>query len=119
MKGAVRLDRSFRHDGIPRLLPAQPRHVEVPKVNEYERFIALREYTPLQPGFERPDTTRPSRAGRPGKTSWLASRTGSARARYPACGEVARPAERRRSEFRRGNPSLRQPAAPGRQCESP
>src|SRR5438309_9748956 len=101
MKGAVQLDRSFRHDGIPRLRPAQPRHVEVPKVNEYERFIASQEYTSVQPGYEPSDTSQPSSEAHRGRRLWLASRTGSARATYPACGGVASLAVRRRSGSRR------------------
>src|SRR5919199_4334103 len=105
MKGAVQMDRSFRHDGIPRLRPAQPRHVEVPKVNEYERLIASQEYTSLQPGHEPSDTRRPSPAARLGKTSWLASRTGSAHARCPACGGVGPPVVWGRSEKPRPTPA--------------
>src|ERR687885_1384964 len=98
MKGAVQTDRSFRHDGIPRLRPAQPRHVEVPKVNEYERVIASREYTPMRAACERSDTSRPWRAVRRGTRWLLASRTGSAPARCPACGAAGHLAARRRIE---------------------
>jgi hypothetical protein len=47
MKGAVLLDRSFRHDELPRLRVSQPRHVDLLK-NALRYVIADgHEYTPV------------------------------------------------------------------------
>src|SRR5579859_3372816 len=101
MKGAVQLDRSFRHDGVGGLAQAQPRHVEVPKINEKRRLMASLEYTSSQRQNGYRDTSRRWRANHLGSSWSRAIQTLPAPATRRVCGAAARLAATDRSGARR------------------